>query len=195
MLLDAIFLFHGDGEIPALSAAAAIAFEFMKNQFNVDAEKYAKKCQKNKENINRRWAQKDTKDTDEYERIPNDTTAYEPIPNDNDIIQKKKDNIQNGNSEEKLKEKTEKENLFAVFWRQYPARNGRKLGKGNAQKRFCRFKIPVMKQIITAAGKYAKSGQMAKDPERFLKDDYWKEWIPEPENTRPDKNGWEVVKG
>jgi hypothetical protein len=68
-----------------------LAFEPVKQALKRDLVKYEKLCEKNKENIRKRW------DTKKNEKIPNDTTVYERIrtdtkntdndnDNDNDIV-------------------------------------------------------------------------------------------------------------
>ena len=68
-----------------------LAFEPVKQALKRDLVKYEKLCEKNKENIRKRW------DTKKNENIPNDTTVYERIrtdtkntdndnDNDNDIV-------------------------------------------------------------------------------------------------------------
>ena len=47
-----------------------IAFEPIKNKLKIDLKKWEQKCEKNKENILKRW---NKKDTNVYDRIPSDT--------------------------------------------------------------------------------------------------------------------------
>jgi len=53
-----------------------LAFEPVKQALKRDLVKYEKLCEKNKENIRKRW------DTKKNEKIPNDTTVYERIRTD-----------------------------------------------------------------------------------------------------------------
>jgi biotin operon repressor len=71
--------------------------------------------------------------------------------------------------------------FFDDFWKVYPKRNGNKVGKAKTLKLFMQLLNGDRELIIKvaenyAASKTAKEG-FAKDPERFLKDDYWKDWI------------------
>ena len=71
--------------------------------------------------------------------------------------------------------------MFDQFWAAYPSRDGRKRGKGET---FARWKLideADYPAIIEAAKHYAKDEQVkkgyAKDPVRFLKHDYWKDFV------------------
>jgi hypothetical protein len=164
LLLDAIFLFHKDEEIPKLSAAAAIAFEFMKNQFSLDSVKYEKRCRKNQENIAKRWENQAQKNTNGYERIPNDTNEYKGLPNDNDndkdIYIEKLTKEKNGGNEieitESLKNLMIPENIKELF-RQWLKMRIAVHGKLPAISQDCQLgtllKIPARqrKEALTAA--------------------------------------------
>jgi ArsR family metal-binding transcriptional regulator len=71
--------------------------------------------------------------------------------------------------------------FFDDFWKVYPKRNGNKVGKAKTLKLFMQLLNGDRELIIKAAENYAASKTakegFAKDPERFLKDDYWKDWI------------------
>lgn len=97
----------------------------IKEYIDQNEENYKKRCEKNKENVSRRWKQ------NVYETIPNDTTVsngtkndtnvYETIPNDTDnnhisyitnhnsSKDRKKDNGGMGEEKEKKEKKEEKE--------------------------------------------------------------------------------------
>ena len=65
-----------------------IAFNFIKAHLDADKKKYKEKCEKNKQNIEKRWEERIRTNTNEYERIRNDTKhTYNDIDidNDNDI--------------------------------------------------------------------------------------------------------------
>lgn len=79
------------------------------------------------------------------------------------------------------------EKLYAEFeenfWTPYPSRNGKKPGKAETFKLFKKLITPKERPLLYQAVKhYAASGQMPKDPMRFLKcreykSGYWREWI------------------
>ena len=108
-LTRAIFLYARDGKIIKLDPVVRMAFVFIKDNIERNADKYQKKCERNRENIRKRWEKKHSEDTTErsdttvYDRIPSNTTVYEensriPYDNDNDNdndndVSKETDNI------------------------------------------------------------------------------------------------------
>ena len=81
-LTRAIFLYARDGEVINLEPVVRMAFVFIKDKIDRNQQKYQKKCERNRENIRKRWNKSNTNNTKENERIPNDTSVYERIPND-----------------------------------------------------------------------------------------------------------------
>lgn len=81
-LTRALFTYARDGEIIKLDPVVRMAFVFIKDKIDRNQQKYQKKCERNRENIRKRWNKSNTNDTKENERIPNDTSVYERIPND-----------------------------------------------------------------------------------------------------------------
>jgi hypothetical protein len=78
---------------------------------------------------------------------------------------------------------------FEEFWEPYPARNGKKLDKPEAQKRFLALSEEERILAVQASKNYSESemvkkGMGIKDPKRFLRDgkgnEPWRDWI-EPE--------------
>ena len=76
------------------------------------------------------------------------------------------------------------------FWSKYPKRNGKRIGRGDCES-YIRNRIikADLESLVTATQHYAESKQAttgyAKDPIRFLKKDYWREWI-EPEKDQKE---------
>ena len=71
---------------------------------------------------------------------------------------------------------------FDEFWKVYPSRNGRKLEKDESLKAFIKIRREEFENVVRAAKNYAESkdvqnGIGIRDPKRFLKNDYWKEWV------------------
>jgi hypothetical protein len=70
--------------------------------------------------------------------------------------------------------------FFETFWKSYPRRNGKKIGKGDALKK---YKVLVKdeaaaSEIQQACNHYALNcGELPKDAHRWLSADRWKEWI------------------
>lgn len=81
-LTRALFTYARDGEIIKLDPVVRMAFVFIKDKIDRNQQKYQKKCERNRENIRKRWNKSNTNNTKENERIPNDTSVYERIPND-----------------------------------------------------------------------------------------------------------------
>ncbi|ODS33188.1 MAG: hypothetical protein SCARUB_01666 [Candidatus Scalindua rubra] len=90
---------------------------------------------------------------------------------------------------------------FEKFWKTYPARNGRKLEKGETLIRFRKLKEDEVPLVLKAVKNYAndpdiKNGIGIRDPKRFLRDgkgnQFWKEWLEvehESEEKRFDEQG------
>lgn len=87
-LTRAIFRYARDGEVVALEPVVQMAFAFIKDNIDRNADKYQQKCERNRENIRKRWEKKKSEsDTNVYDRIPSNTNVYEGksrIPYDND---------------------------------------------------------------------------------------------------------------
>lgn len=85
------------------------------------------------------------------------------------------------------------EREFEEFWKCYPARNGKRVGKPEAQRKFGAFSLQDRELVLVAARNYAASelvqkGVGVKDPHRFLQngkqDEPWRDWITPEESTR-----------
>lgn len=81
-LTRALFIYAMDGEVINLEPVVRMAFVFIKDKIDRNQQKYQKKCERNRENIRKRWNKSNTNDTKENERIPIDTNVYERIPID-----------------------------------------------------------------------------------------------------------------
>jgi phage replication O-like protein O len=69
--------------------------------------------------------------------------------------------------------------FFETFWKTYPSRNGRKVGKKAAYEHFCKVPEGEIEDLLKAVENYASECKpgFAKDAERFLKKDFWKDWV------------------
>lgn len=96
-LTRALFIYARDGKTIKLEPVVRMAFSFIKDNIDRNADKYQKKCERNRENIRKRWEKKhaedttERSDTTEYERIPSNTNVYEeksriPYDNDNEYV-------------------------------------------------------------------------------------------------------------
>lgn len=74
---------------------------------------------------------------------------------------------------------------FEIFWNSYPKRKGKRLGKEKTNELWQKVKKDDRLLLLTAAKNYADSKTVkdgfARDPERFFKDNYWKDWAEKPE--------------
>lgn len=90
------------GNAPELSAMAAMVFPFIRQDIERDTTNYQRLCEKNRENIRKRWNKEQKgSDTTVYDRIPPYTTLYQkyqPIPNDittsSNSLSKEKNSLQ-----------------------------------------------------------------------------------------------------
>ena len=82
---------------------------------------------------------------------------------------------------------------FEKFWGLYPMRNGKRLGKLEALRKWNRLSVQDRQEVLIAVLHYAHSKTVSdgigiKDPHRWLgngkKDKPWEEWI-EPEHVQP----------
>ena len=76
-LFRACMVYHATGEVTELTGRESVAFDFIREDIDAANEKYAAKCEKNRENIQKRWD-----DTNVYDRIRTDTNEYGAIPTD-----------------------------------------------------------------------------------------------------------------
>lgn len=84
-----------------------MGFEFFKNQFRIDDEKYDKRCKKNQENIEKYWKNKDSKkSTNVYERIQTNTKRTDKDKeNEKDNVNDNDNENDKENVNENVKEK------------------------------------------------------------------------------------------
>ena len=76
---------------------------------------------------------------------------------------------------------------FAEWWALYPRRNGRKVGKQAAAALFAKVPVEDRELLMAATVAYAAGcGDYPKDPERFLRREFWRDWLPD---QVPDVSG------
>lgn len=71
--------YFNTGKDPKFSGLMKMVFIPIRQQMDRDTDKYEKKCEKNRESIQKYW-DKVKADTNEYERIRTNTNVYERIP-------------------------------------------------------------------------------------------------------------------
>ena len=57
-LTRALFIYARDGKAIKLEPVVRMAFSFIKDNIDRNADKYQKKCERNRENIRKRWEKK-----------------------------------------------------------------------------------------------------------------------------------------
>ena len=110
-LTRALFVYARDGEVIKLDPVVRMAFVFIKDKIDRNQQKYQKKCERNRENIRKRWNKSNTNDTKENERIPNDTSVYERIPNDTTRYLYDSDSVSDSDSDSDVSKETDNNNI------------------------------------------------------------------------------------
>jgi hypothetical protein len=170
-LLFAIFDYHKDGKAPTLTPMAQMAFSFMKANMDRDSDAYKKICHRNQVNGNK--GGRPIKPKKPSGLIDNPKNPVEP----------KKPDTDNGIDTGTDKDTVIKEKKFELFWEVYPKRNGKKVGKVTTTQLFMKFSLKDIDRLIANAKNYGLGNDYPKDPERFLKKDFWKEWDTPQEST------------
>lgn len=86
--------YAADGKTPRLSPVEAMAFAFIRGDIDRAARAYEERCEKNRQNIQKRWeAEGDTAYTSEYERIQANTNDTKQT---NNQASKQSNNIPSG---------------------------------------------------------------------------------------------------
>jgi len=100
-----------------------------------------------------------------------------------------------GKPHDKLGEEQQPAYTFDEFWQAYPRRNGKIAGKKECLDwwKINSGKINLL-EFKAAVEAYARSdpalGGFARDPIRFLKKDWWRDWIPRPPRKDPVADQW-----
>ena len=123
-LMQIIINYKKTGNVPPnMSKIMTLAFLPFKQTMDINQERYDKKCQKNRENAQKRWNSNNEDDTNECERIPSyekDTNEYERIQSNNSYTNDTNTNTNTNtdtntdNKKENIKEKEPKIH-FAEF--------------------------------------------------------------------------------
>ena len=117
-----------------------MAFIAIKSQLDRDAQKYSKVCEKNKENISKRW---NKKDTPVYDRIRPDTNHTDTDTDTDTDTEKDKDkNIARFNSDD-----------FNKFYSEYPVHTGKTPALEKWKKKLKDGSLPGLNILIEAIGK------------------------------------------
>jgi hypothetical protein len=96
----------------------------------------------------------------------------------------------NPNPKEKIYKKEKFSEAFSRWWETYPKRNGRRIGKQATAKQFEKIAESDWKDLKTATANYtAECNGLPKDPERFLKNNFWKDYLKPASPRGTPRNG------
>lgn len=169
--IKAAFAFVARAEEPGFKDALHYIFLMMKNAFERDGMKWEQKCNRNAENIRKRWNK-------------NNTNVYEHIPTDTNYTDKDKEKDKDKDKEKEIDidnippispkgdepvVKTEKDSFsesFNDFWKAYP----KKVSKISALKAWNKLKPDdnLVREILSALEQQKKSAQWQKDDGQFI---------------------------
>ena len=111
-----------------------------------------------------------------YQDTQNETnqqlTSNQPATNQQLTTNKNLKNVKNVNNKKHLVEQ------FESFWNLYPKRKGKKVGKQVALNMFIKlnFQNGEYGDLMRAVRNYSDE-EYPKDAERFLKNEYWRDWV------------------
>lgn len=117
-LLKKMKSYHNGNTYDPKDKLIDILFIQFKNQFDRDIQKYDKTCERNKNNVGKRWNKEDTKNTSGISGIKSNTkNTYNDSKSDNDNDSKNKSDSKTIQSLTVVVEKTELELLLIEFKR------------------------------------------------------------------------------
>lgn len=166
LLFKAIKAYHLSDDL-TLDVLTNIAMSPFRNQFDRDAEKYEKLCEKNRLIAESRYNTKSTSGRSGKKKSPQLTKST-----DNDS--KSKNDSKNDSDSDSKKEVTN--NRFAEFWDLY----GKKVDRPKCEKKFSKLTKPEIELLFANLPAYIKSKpekQYRKDPIRWLNNECWNDEI------------------
>ena len=184
ILFKMLFEYNNTGTTPDAEKTdpmVFMAFMFLKNTLDRDNDKYLKKCEKNKENADKRW------NANASERIPMNANHADRDKNRGRDI-----NLLSDSPESDQKEKPVYPESFEKFWIAYP----KKEGKGAAYKSYQKIKAPrpSLNKILDSIETHSKTEKWKNKqyiplPATFLNQRRWEdEFTPEDFNQfQPSK--------
>jgi hypothetical protein len=111
-----------------------------------------------------------------------------PIPFPNPSLSQACDELANGKPK---KPRNEYPEAFEEFWLAYPTRDGRRNGKSRSFGLWKRIPAADRPAVQTAAENFSRSklaiDNKARDPERFLANDWWREWCEDSSVAAPSQ--------
>lgn len=138
-------------------------------------------------------------------RIPDSISCQEDLAPDNGTATKPTAGSPTANepTEARPTDRQGYPSAFEEFWLAYPNRGGRKRGKQKAFSLWKLVRVADRQSVVQAATHYAASREsregFARDPERFLKAEWWRDWLePQVDSRVPtdeDLENWNPVTG
>jgi len=149
-LFHAIFVWQISGEEEAVSPELNLTLKTLISQFKRDGQAYKDRCNKNRENIKKRW------ESNSKKKIRSNTNVNDSIQTNTKHTDREKD------SDKDIGNKYSNE--FEEFWEVYP----KKVGKGGAYKAWNKSKRPTTDKIIQAVENCKLTDQWRKDGGQFI---------------------------
>lgn len=140
-LIMAVFDYNRNGVLPDFDGSILMAFTMIRNQIERDALRYEARCERNKENIAKRWKEKDTTVYDgksgkgsytKHTDNGNDTDNVNDNVNDNANVNDIPKGIYISSVQQELDDGRETVDLNEAFdkaYQKYPRRDGKAKGK------------------------------------------------------------------
>lgn len=162
-LFRACMLYHATGELTELAGRESVAFDFIREDIDAASQSYKDRCDKNLENIEKRWS-----DTNEYDRIRSNTIEENEIPNDTKHTNKNKNRIikEYTNSLSDSPSSGETDGFFDAFWSKYP----KKTKKPDARRAWEKLNpgLDILPEILEGLERWKESGQWQREGGRFI---------------------------
>lgn len=159
-LFKAILRYENGRETGELSGVATIAFSFIKNQLDRDADKYEEICRKNRQNGMKGGRPRKKQEHDENQQVPSENPKNQSVP---------KVDPEDAEQGTEVKKKSEKQfpKNFEEFWSVYP----RKDDKGMAYAKYtARIKDGFSpEELISAAKAYAEQCRRNRTEKQYIK--------------------------
>ena len=168
LLFKAIKAYHLGDEFE-LDVLTNIAMSPFRNQFDRDALKYEKLCEKNRLIAESRYNTKSTTGKTGNQTLPKSTKST-----DNDSKSDSKSKSKSDNDSDSKKEVTK--DRFAEFWDLY----GKKVDRPKCEKKFSKLTKKEIELLFANLPAYIKSKpekQYRKDPIRWLNNECWNDEI------------------
>ena len=180
-LWDAVFKFHAGEDVRVSDPMAQMAFSFFRQVFERDAEEYERRCEKNRENVRKRW---EAKDTTVYDRIKSNTTICEGLRRGTKHTDNDNDN-DNDNDSDKLntplsplegklvqdkpaRMKAEYPADFEEFWKLYPRKNGKDAALRAWKTKKREGRLPALSVLADAVAAAKRTDQWQRDGGQYI---------------------------